>query len=188
MKHLRTWILLSLLTLLLSVGCNVGDVGELEPIDSVNGATTESEKATALATSASNTAVPTIPTEDLRSLRLTPVTTPEIEIVPTTAVTPVAGEVPQAIMTAVYDDLTTSVNVPKETIAVTRAEAIVWSDGSLGCPQPGQVYTQAPVNGYRIVLEANNQTYDYHAAENGYFVLCQNSLPVLPTPVGTPTS
>jgi hypothetical protein len=78
--------------------------------------------------------------------------------------------------------------VALEAITITRAEAIVWNDGSLGCPQPGEVYTQATVPGYWIVLEVNGRAYDYHAAENGYFILCQNSQPLSPPVVGTPNS
>jgi hypothetical protein len=30
----------------------------------------------------------------------------------------------------------------------------VWNDGSLGCPEPGMMYTQALVNGYWLIIEA----------------------------------
>ena len=34
-----------------------------------------------------------------------------------------------------------------------RDEAVTWSDGSLGCPQPGEYYTQVLVPGYWIVFD-----------------------------------
>ena len=57
---------------------------------------------------------------------------------------------------------------------------MTWSDGSLGCPRPGQVYTQALVPGYQVVLEVEGRQYDYRATERGYYVLCE--LPTLSQP------
>ncbi len=170
----KLWTLLSLLALLISVGCTAGNGTEAD--------------STSLppATLAVDTAVPSTVPEATQPGRPTPAASPEVERVPPLEGTAVVGEVPEAIMTAVYEDLAATQNVSKEIITVTRAEAIIWSDGSLGCPQPGQVYTQALVSGYWIVLEVNGRSYDYHAAETGYFVLCQNKLPV--PPAGTPTS
>ena len=174
MKQIKIWTLLSLLALLFSVGCTVGNGTEADSTSLPPG------------TSAVATAVPTTDLEATDPARPTPAASPEVESVPTLEGTAVTGEVPEAIMTAVYEDLATTQNVSQEAITVTRAEAIIWSDGSLGCPEPGQVYTQALVNGYWIVLAVNGRTYDYHAAETGYFILCQNKLPV--PPAGTPTS
>ena len=188
MKKRDMYILLSLLFLWFSVGCTIENVREAESNDPVNDDRPDSELVTSEATSAANPAVPPTPTEEPRTIRLTPAATPEVEILPMTAVPEIVGEVPEAIMTAVYEDLTTSAGLQKEAITVARAEATIWSDGSLGCPQPGQVYTQATVNGYWIVLEANGRAYNYHAAESGYFILCQNSLPQSPPAVGTPIS
>jgi hypothetical protein len=188
MKWLKIWTLLSLLALLLAAGCSAETAIEPEATAPVNESTTESEPATAQPTLAVATAVPLPTTEITRTIRLTPATTPEVEIVPTLEESAVLGEVPEEIMTAVYADLITTQNVAQEAITITRAEAIIWSDGSLGCPQPGQAYTHATVPGYWIVLEVDGRTYDYHAAENGYFILCQNSQPLSPPVVGTPNS
>jgi hypothetical protein len=126
------------------------------------------------------TTVPLPTTEVTRTIRLTPAATLDGTVV--------AGEVPEEMLTAVYQDLITTENISQEAITVIRAEAIIWNDGSLGCPQPGEVYTQATVPGYWIVLEVNGRTYDYHTAETGYFILCQNSQPLSPPIVGTPIS
>ena len=37
-------------------------------------------------------------------------------------------------------------------LKVLSAEAVTWSDGSLGCPEPGMMYTQALVPGYRVQI------------------------------------
>ena len=64
----------------------------------------------------------------------------------------------------------------REAINVLRDEAVVWRDGSLGCPKPGMMYTQALVEGYWVVLEHDGKTYDYRAGNRGYFVLCDQPL------------
>jgi hypothetical protein len=66
--------------------------------------------------------------------------------------------------------------VPTDEIEVLVAESVTWSDGSLGCPQPGQMYTQALVPGYRVVLRAAGDELAYHASESGDFRLCSNPM------------
>jgi len=188
MKCLKMWTHLSLLILLLAAGCKAETVSEPEATAPVNNPATDSEPATLQPTLAVATAVP-LPTTDItRTIRLTPAATAQVEVVPTLEDTAVVGDVPEDVMRIVLEDLTTTQNVRQEALTVTRAEAIIWNDGSLGCPQPGEVYTQATVPGYWIVLEANGRTYDYHAAENGYFILCQDSQPSTPPISGTPIS
>jgi len=57
-------------------------------------------------------------------------------------------------------------------LQVARAERVTWADGSLGCPQPGVMYTQALVPGHRIRIVAGRQTLDYHAGLSGEPRLC----------------
>ncbi|MFN8482654.1 MAG: hypothetical protein U0768_06375 [Anaerolineae bacterium] len=68
-------------------------------------------------------------------------------------------------------------------IQVKSAGAVTWNDGSLGCPQPGMMYTMALVPGYRVVLEANGKTYSYHGAGGQPPRLCEN--PRLPSGAAT---
>ncbi len=65
-------------------------------------------------------------------------------------------------------------------LTLVRAQAVTWSDGSLGCPEPGMSYTQALVEGYWIVLDAGDQTLDYRASASGAFKLCPDSMGVPP--------
>ena len=57
-------------------------------------------------------------------------------------------------------------------LRVVLAAPVTWSDGSMGCPQPGQFYTQALVPGYRIVIAADSETFEYHGASNGEPFYC----------------
>lgn len=110
------------------------------------------------------------------------------ERVPTTeATTPVTGEVPAELLDPILKDLAERTGAAPEKISVIQAQAIVWNDGSLGCPQPGVMYTQALVNGFWVILEVGEQKYDYRAAETGYFFLCERGLPPI-SPPGTPDS
>ena len=114
-------------------------------------------------------------------MRITPERVP-----PTEPATPVTGEVPTAILSAIVQDLAARTDTSLEQISVIRDQAVVWSDGSLGCPQPGVMYTQALVDGYWVELEVDGRTFDYRAARTGHFVLCENGrLPPTP-PVASP--
>jgi hypothetical protein len=72
--------------------------------------------------------------------------------------------------------------VPGAAIEVASAESVTWRDGSLGCPQPGMLYTQALVPGWRIRLRAGGEWLDYHAATSGALVLCPPDRAVDPLP------
>ncbi len=94
----------------------------------------------------------------------------------------VTGEVPEDLLQSILDDLEERKGIGREEITIQRAEAVVWRDGSLGCPQPGMMYLQVLTPGYLVVLEVGDDMYNYHAAQSGQFVLCERSLPgeVLP--------
>ncbi len=97
--------------------------------------------------------------------------------VPDEARTPVTGEVPDSILSAARNDLAGKLDIDAASIEVREAASVVWDDGSLGCARPGEIYTQATVPGYRIVLEYEDRRYDYRASERGYLFLCE--LPTL---------
>lgn len=100
---------------------------------------------------------------------------------------PVTGEAPPDLLDVILDDLAHKTGAPKTSIQVVRSEAVVWNDGSLGCPQPDVAYTQALVEGYWVVLALDGREYDYRAGEGGYFLQCEAGLPPAP-PVSTPSS
>ncbi len=88
-----------------------------------------------------------------------------------------ANGIPGELLNSVLDDAAQRLGAAPDTLVVTRAEATTWSDGSLGCPEPGMFYTQALVDGYWIVVEAGGQTLDYRTQSNGFFRLCERGLP-----------
>jgi len=89
--------------------------------------------------------------------------------------TPVTGEVPPEILQAIRENLGKRLGIEDPQVPrLVRAQNVTWSDGSLGCPRPGQMYTQALVPGYWVVLEHEDREYDYRASERGYFILCDS--------------
>lgn len=61
-------------------------------------------------------------------------------------------------------DLAGRIGADPADIVVQTAEDVTWRDGSLGCPLPGMSYTQALVDGVRIVLEVDGDLYHYHSS------------------------
>ncbi len=86
-----------------------------------------------------------------------------------------SGEVPQDLFDAVLADLLANTGADRSAVRVASAEAITWNDGSLGCPQPGVMYTMALVDGFQVIFDVNGDTYDYHLSDSGQFVLCNNN-------------
>lgn len=69
-------------------------------------------------------------------------------------------------------DLAQRVSIPATQITLVEATAVVWSDASLGCPQPGMAYAQVPEDGLLIRLRAAGQTYEYHSGGTRDPFLC----------------
>lgn len=88
----------------------------------------------------------------------------------------IQGEVPDDVLTAIIDDFVEKKDAERSSVEVSRAVSLTWNDGSLGCPQPGAFYTQAPVEGYQVILKYEGKTYDYRATRKGYFFICEKSV------------
>jgi hypothetical protein len=100
---------------------------------------------------------------------------------------PQIEEIPNYIYKAILSDAVEKSGLEHDAVQVLRAEAVIWNDGSLGCPKPGEIYTLSTVNGFWIVLEIGEQEYDYRAVESGYFLVCEGN--TFPSPdKGTPDS
>lgn len=59
-------------------------------------------------------------------------------------------------------DLADRLATDADSIAVVSREHVQWPDASLGNPQPGMAYAQVVTPGFRLILEAAGQTYEYH--------------------------
>ena len=83
----------------------------------------------------------------------------------------------QRLIEKAKEDLAQRLSIPITQINLMEVTEVEWSDSSLGCPQPGMDYLQVITPGYRILLEAGGQAYEYHSKRDNYFVYCENSIP-----------
>ena len=81
-------------------------------------------------------------------------------------------------------DLAERLQIEPQTITVTRVEVVTWPNGSLGCPEPGMMYTQALIDGFFIQLQVGDQRYNYHSGSRGAPTLCESPGEVLPEDLG----
>jgi hypothetical protein len=111
----------------------------------------------------------TVPTIAPTASPVTPVDTSVVSIDPAVA----------AIATAAVADLARRLAIDEAGIEVLRAEPVTWPDGSLGCPQPGMMYTQALVKGAQVILavESRTRVFDYHAGSDAHPFLCESNEP-----------
>jgi hypothetical protein len=84
------------------------------------------------------------------------------------------GLLPASITDPIVTDAATRLGVDAAAVTIVSAHAETFSDGSLGCPEPGFMYTQALVDGYQVVVEANGTQLDYRGSGPGQFRLCKN--------------
>ena len=110
-------------------------------------------------------------------IRLTTTTTTSVET-PDIEIRPLDGGVvnPGAVNATFLDELLAdAVELSGDSRATVRlAEVVVWNDGALGCPEEGVMYTQAEVEGFRVVIETEHQDLYYHSAGIEHYVVCDN--------------
>lgn len=69
-------------------------------------------------------------------------------------------------------DVARQLGTKSNSVIILDVEEVAWRDSSLGCPQPGMVYLQVITPGYRILLQAGDETYEYHSDQKRA-ILCQ---------------
>jgi hypothetical protein len=82
------------------------------------------------------------------------------------------SDVPPKRWAAIISDLTAR-GVPTDSVALVSARSVTWNDGSLGCPKPGQSYTQSLIPGMQVVVTVGAVSYDYRFGRTDNPVLCQ---------------
>lgn len=90
----------------------------------------------------------------------------------------VVGEVPDAILDPILVDARDRLDTDDVTVLV--GEAVTWPNGSLGCPEPGMMYTQALVDGFKVVVTDGTTQLDYRVGNAGAFLLCEKGRPAGP--------
>ena len=81
------------------------------------------------------------------------------------------------LLPALLDDAAKRSALPVARLRVAELQAVVWRDGALGCPQPGRLYTQVLMPGYRVRIApidvaSGVALLDYHVSERGGWLHC----------------
>ena len=98
-------------------------------------------------------------------------------VLPTGAVPTEVQERPE--VQAAIADLARRTKVDQAAVSVAGYAEVTWSDGSIGCPEPGTMYTQALIPGHQLILQSDGRLFSYHAAQGKDFGYCAD--PVAPT-------
>jgi hypothetical protein len=78
----------------------------------------------------------------------------------------------EKLVLLVKGHLAQRLGIAEDGIVLSDVRPVMWRDASLGCPKPAIDYIPMETPGYKIVLEANEQTYNYHTDADRRFVLC----------------
>ena len=81
---------------------------------------------------------------------------------------------PTEVLDPIVADAAARLSVAPAAISIVSAQAETFSDGSLGCPEMGVMYTQALVDGYHVIVTADGTQLDYRGSAPGQFRLCKN--------------
>jgi hypothetical protein len=82
------------------------------------------------------------------------------------------ASVPRAVRRAVVADAARRFSVSENEVVLINAERLTWSDGAMGCPAPGQVYTQVQVPGFRVTARTTAGQMLYHTDSRATAVTC----------------
>lgn len=96
-----------------------------------------------------------------------------------------AGGAPAEMIEAMRGDAATRAGVAASATQVESALSVTWPDASLGCPQPGMLYPQVLVPGWRVRIAAGGKTYSYHAGRRGNWAWCPADRAQQPLPGNT---
>lgn len=81
---------------------------------------------------------------------------------------PTIGDLPEGTPSNLPLDVTLDIinvqrdDVPPSGVNILSVTEEEWSDGSLGCPKPDEVYTQAITPGYKVIASAGGEIFEYH--------------------------
>lgn len=73
---------------------------------------------------------------------------------------------------AARKDLAGRLGVAEDEIEFVEHRNVTWSDGAIGCPEPGMMYTQALVPGIWIHFRVAGEDHVYHGTRGGEPFYC----------------
>lgn len=97
-------------------------------------------------------------------------------------VTNLPGNLPQSVATPVKQDAAKRLNLTTDQVRIVQADKKTWSDGCLGLYEPNILCSQATVEGWQVIVEANQQRWVYRTNSSGSIVKLDQTAS-LPNPV-----
>lgn len=79
-------------------------------------------------------------------------------------------QLPPSVLKAVQQDLARQTNLPEEEFKLKSATHESWTDGCLGLAKPGEMCSQALVDGWRVIVNRGKQSWVYRTDTNGRVV------------------
>ncbi|MCA2937824.1 MAG: hypothetical protein IM319_01090 [Microcystis sp. M113S1] len=76
-------------------------------------------------------------------------------------------EPPNSVIAATRQDLSRKTNISVNRLQIQAAQPQTWPDGCLGLAKPGELCTQALVQGWRIILTDKQKTWVYRTDSSG---------------------
>jgi hypothetical protein len=83
-----------------------------------------------------------------------------------------------SVVDAAVTDAATHLSVTRDQLRIDQIEPRQWPDSSLGCPQPGQLYSQVVTPGFLIIISssvAQPKQLEYHTDARSRVMLCHES-------------
>lgn len=75
------------------------------------------------------------------------------------------------------NDLAKRLDINVDDVTLAALESEEWPDSSLGCPAQDTDYLMVLVNGFRITLEVDGETFIYHTDMTGQVIMCEDGQP-----------
>jgi hypothetical protein len=71
------------------------------------------------------------------------------------------------VQRAAMQALVAAINAPIDQVQLISTEAVQWPDGCLGIVRMGVMCMRGPIDGFRVILAANGQQYEFHTNQDG---------------------
>jgi hypothetical protein len=78
---------------------------------------------------------------------------------------------------AAVERLSSELGLPAEQVGILSTDEVEWPDGCLGVQREGLMCTQAIVPGFKVVLQANGETYEIRTNKSGSQVVVVQNAP-----------
>ena len=79
----------------------------------------------------------------------------------------IVGSLSDRVANAVITEVSKQTGISPNNLKITQYSRQTWSNGCLGLSKPGEICTQALVEGWRVVVSGNKRTWVYRSNRNG---------------------